>query len=158
TVVITEVTDSDIDPESIARNAESKPSAIVDASTSGPSTVVSSKLESSGSRAHTASAPWLTARVILFLFVFLLVVGAVIVMTTSYVNRSYFVGLKGENVAIFKGHPGGQFGIEPKLVIKEPLLLSDIPPARQNDVKNGKIFQSRESAEKYVDNLVSEAN
>jgi serine/threonine protein phosphatase PrpC len=160
TVVIAEVTDSDVDPMSIAREADvtKVESPIIETISSGSSEVIPNKdRRDYDPKANTQSKPWLTPRVVLFLFVFLLVVGGVIVLLTSYVQRAYFVGLKGENIAIYKGRPGNQFGIKPKLVVKEPLILSDIPASRRNDVKEGKVFSTKKEAENYVNNLVAEA-
>ena len=50
-----------------------------------------------------------------FLAVLLMILGGIAAAVWWFGERSYFVGLQGNQVAIFKGRPGGLLWIQPSL-------------------------------------------
>ncbi len=104
-----------------------------------------------------AHKPILTLRVVLFLFALLAVIGLTGVLITSYATHSYYVGLDGKNVAIYRGRPGGVFWIHPKLVERTDLTLDAVPPSRAGDIKDNKLEPSLQAARTYITNIKQEA-
>ena len=68
-------------------------------------------------------------------------------------RSSYYVGLEGDEVAIFRGKPGGVLWLDPELVDTTEIAVDDVPPAYVDAVTAGKEVSSRGEAEDYVANL-----
>ncbi|MDQ3980698.1 MAG: SpoIIE family protein phosphatase, partial [Actinomycetota bacterium] len=98
-----------------------------------------------------------TWRVVLFLAVFVGVLGAAAAAVAWYAKGTYFVGLDGDQVAVFKGRPGGFLWYEPELVERKALTVEDILPAKVDDLRAGKEEPSKADADRYVNNLQQEA-
>ncbi len=104
--------------------------------------------------AHAAPKPRrLTWRVALFALAVLAVLGAAGGATTWFARSTYFVGVEGEEVAIFRGRPGGVLWLQPTLAERTDLELGDVPPARRGDVEAGKQEASLADARRYVERL-----
>ena len=95
----------------------------------------------------------ITARVIAFLLVLLLVLAGAAAAVGFYARGSYFVGLDEGRVAIFKGRPGGLLWFSPTVEERTTLTEASVPPARQDDVANGHPVASLDEARTYVRNL-----
>jgi len=100
----------------------------------------------------------LTWRVIAFILVLLAVVGGALATIQWYGGSGYFVGLDGDQVAIFKGRPGGLLWIEPKLVEVSDLDIDRVPEAPRHDIEGGKQQPSLEDARRYVANVSERAD
>ena len=98
-----------------------------------------------------------TWRVVLFLVVMVGVLGLGAAATAWYAKSAYFVGLDGEQVAVFKGRPGGFLWFDPELVERKSLTVNDILPAAVDDLRAGKEEPSKADADRYVNNLQQEA-
>ncbi len=70
-------------------------------------------------------SPRVTLGVVAFLAVLLMILGGIAAAVWWFGERSYFVGLQGNQVAIFKGRPGGLLWIHPSLNQR-----TDLSPAR----------------------------
>ena len=104
--------------------------------------------------AHAAPRPRrLTWRVALFTLAVLGVLGAAAGATAWFARSTYFVGVDGDEVAIFQGRPGGVLWIQPTLAERTDLELGDVPPARRADVEAGKQEASLADARRYVERL-----
>ncbi|MCA1692797.1 MAG: hypothetical protein LC733_11590, partial [Actinobacteria bacterium] len=99
-----------------------------------------------------------TWRVALFLAVFLAVLGLGAASIVWYAQGSYFVGIDGNQVAVFKGRPGGFLWFEPELVERKNITVEQILPAAVDDLRAGKEEASKADADRYVNNLQQEAN
>jgi protein phosphatase len=99
-----------------------------------------------------------SARVVIFVAALLLIVGGAFAAIAVYARGSYFVGFKGERVAIFKGRPGGLLWFDPTLAQRTALARDRVPPSRLADVRAGKEEPSLAAARRYVRNLQSEAD
>jgi protein phosphatase len=97
-------------------------------------------------------------RVALFLVALVLVVGGSFAAIAVYARGAYFVGLKGERVAIFRGRPGGLFWFDPTLAQQTALTRDRVPPARLAALRSGKEEPSLAAARRYVRNLQAEAD
>jgi hypothetical protein len=92
--------------------------------------------------------------VVLFTLLLLAVVGGAFATIQWYGRSAYFVGFAGDDVAIFRGRPGGVLWIDPQLVERTPLARSDVPADSVAAIQAGKEEASQSEAEAYVDNLV----
>jgi serine/threonine protein phosphatase PrpC len=98
-----------------------------------------------------------TWRVLLFLILFGGIVAVVVASINWYARSTYYVGLEGNQVAIFKGRPGGFLWFTPTLVERTPLTVDDILPAARDDLQAGREQPSKADADRYVNNLRQEA-
>ena len=91
-----------------------------------------------------------------FAVVVLLVLGAAAAAVGIYARGSYFVGIQGDEVVIFKGRPGGLLWWSPTVEERTGLLVSDIRPSRAEDLRQGKEEASLGDARRYVRNVREE--
>ncbi len=91
-----------------------------------------------------------TWRVVLFTLVLVAVVGGAIATIQWYGRAAYFVGFQGDEVAIFKGRPGGLLWIDPSLVESTDLERDRVPASRLRDLEDGKEQASLADAQRYV--------
>jgi protein phosphatase len=98
-----------------------------------------------------------TWRVVAFFVVLAAVVGVAIGAIGWYARYTYYVGLAGDQVAIFKGRPGGLLWFEPTLKERKPLTVRDILPARVPDLRAGREEPTKAAADRYVNHLRQEA-
>ena len=103
-------------------------------------------------------APKMTMRTVLFVVAFLAVIGLAVLAITWYARGSYYVGVKSERVAIFRGRPGGFLWVKPTVVSRySDLALKDVPPARQDELHEGQPEPTLRAARHYVANLRDES-
>jgi PPM family protein phosphatase len=74
-----------------------------------------------------------------------------------YGTSTYFVGFDGDQVAIFKGRPGGVLWIDPELVDVTGLGRDEVPDARVADIEGGVEQGSLADARRYVANVTEQA-
>jgi serine/threonine protein phosphatase PrpC len=98
-----------------------------------------------------------TWRVAVFLLAFFAVLGAAGAGVAWFARSTYYVGLDGDDVVIYRGRPGGVLWIEPTLSERTGLTLADVPQARQPDVEAGKQAADLEAARLYVARLADQA-
>ena len=99
----------------------------------------------------------LTWRSTLFVVAVLAVVGGAAGAVWWFSTSTYYVGVDGDRVAIFRGRPGGVLWIDPTLEVRTDLAVADVPPSRLDAVQAGQEEPSLEAAERYVANLEDEA-
>ena len=99
----------------------------------------------------------LTWRVALFVLAVLAVLGAAGGGITWFARSTYYVGVRGGEVVIFQGRPGGVLWIEPTLAERTNVAFADVAPARRPDVEAGKQEASLEDARRYVARLEDQA-
>jgi protein phosphatase len=99
-----------------------------------------------------------TWRVIVFVLLLLALIGGVFATIQWYGQSTYYVGFQGDQVAIFKGRPGGVLWIDPKLVDTFDLERERVPADTVEDVSEGHEASSRTEAQDYVDRLIERAD
>ena len=109
------------------------------------------------SRPQPAATRGVTWRVIAFAAALLAVLLVVVAAVGWYARKTYYVGLSGTHVAIFKGRPGGLLWFEPSVEQRQDLRVDDVLPARRPDLKAGHSEPSLASAQRYVTRLRQEA-
>lgn len=98
-----------------------------------------------------------TWRVAIFVFALLAVVGTAVYAMAWYARGAYYVGLDNEQVAIFRGRPGGMLWFDPTLVErKQQPLGADLLPAQRTELEAGHEVSSKAAADRYVNNLRQE--
>jgi protein phosphatase len=102
-------------------------------------------------------SPRVTLRVVAFLAVLLMILAGIAAAVWWFGERSYFVGLQGNQVTIFKGRPGGLLWIQPSVAQRTSLNTCTVLPARVPDLKSGKEEPTLTAAQQYVNNLTQEA-
>ncbi len=70
-----------------------------------------------------------------------------------YARRTYYVGLSGDRVTLFKGVPGGLLGWDPTVDHQTELTAADITEADRADLESGHRFANRSDANQFVDRL-----
>lgn len=70
-----------------------------------------------------------------------------------YARSTYYVGFAGDQVAIYKGRPGGVLWFQPTLRERKPLTRAEVPATYLADVEKGKEVDSKAEADRYVTNL-----
>ncbi|MDQ4070962.1 MAG: SpoIIE family protein phosphatase, partial [Actinomycetota bacterium] len=178
TVVVVDVVDDD--GRSQRASAELSASAGSTSSLPTPPPTVSSPLsevEPSGARVAAPPAPdppsarqdevapspaetkpkrW-TWRVVVFLFAVFAVLGAAVWAVAWYARGAYFVGLDGDQVAIYRGRPGGLLWFDPILVEhKAQPTGAELLPAQRMELEAGHEVASKAAADRYVNNLRQE--
>jgi protein phosphatase len=108
-------------------------------------------------QAPEAKARRLTWRVGIFVFAFLAVLGVAVWAVAWYARSAYFVGLDNEQVAIFRGRPGGLLWFDPTLVEhKAQPAGAELLPAQRTELEAGHEVASKKEADRYVNNLRQE--
>jgi protein phosphatase len=99
-----------------------------------------------------------TWRVLLFVIFVIAVIGVTIAAITYFARDTYYVGFDGNQVVIYRGHPGGTLWIEPEVVERTDYTRSEIPASAIPDIEAGKLEPSVNDAHTYLTNLSDEAN
>jgi len=95
----------------------------------------------------------ITFRVLLFVIVFAALAVGAYALIHWYVDGSYFVGLRHNQVVIYQGRPGGFVGIEPRVVQHTQMTEQEVPSYKIPDLKAGVQEPSLKAAQSYVSNL-----
>jgi len=92
-----------------------------------------------------------------FVVVLLTVVGVGVVAVGWYARNTYYVGLDGDRIAIFKGRPGGLLWFEPTLQKPTPLTTKDVLASSLPDLRAGHLEPTKADADRYVKLLTEQA-
>ena len=96
-----------------------------------------------------------TVRVVVFILLFIIIVVGAAAGIVWYARSSYFVGLKGSQIVIYQGRPGGVLGINPTLKHTTPYTTSDVLSSALPPLRSGQEESSLPAAEAYVQNLIA---
>ena len=83
----------------------------------------------------------------------LAVVGIAVGAVGWYARRTYYVGLSGDRVTLFRGVPGGLLGWEPTIDHQTDLTAGDLTEADRADLETGHRFASRSDANQFLERL-----
>ena len=95
-------------------------------------------------------------RALVWLLPVVLLFGAGLGALGCYARRTYYVGLAGERVALYRGVPGGVLGWDPTLEERSGLIADDLTPAQRADLEDGHRFADRSEALRYLRRLEEE--
>ena len=83
----------------------------------------------------------------------LAVIGVAVGAVGWYARRTYYVGLSGDRVTLFKGVPGGLLGWDPTVAHQTDLTATDLTEADRADLESGHRFASRSDANQFLERL-----
>jgi PPM family protein phosphatase len=92
-------------------------------------------------------------RALLIVLPVLAILGIGFAATAWYARSSYFVGLDGSTVTVYRGLPDGLLFWDPTVEETTDLEAGDLTEAQQSDLESGKKFSSKSDAEDYVARL-----
>jgi len=99
----------------------------------------------------------MTWRVFVFVLAIIAVLGVAVWAVAWYARSAYYVGLEGEQVAIFRGRPGGLLWFDPTLVErKQQPTGAELLPAQRTELQAGHEVPSKAAADRFVNNLRQE--
>lgn len=101
-------------------------------------------------------ARFITLRVVVFLAVFAAMLAIAAGAIWWYARGSYFVGLSGNQVTIFRGRPGGLMWFQPTVAQRTPVTTADVLPYHIADLRAGQPEATLGAARAYVQRLESE--
>ncbi|MBA2751488.1 MAG: Stp1/IreP family PP2C-type Ser/Thr phosphatase [Actinobacteria bacterium] len=93
---------------------------------------------------------------IAFLAALILVLGLAATAVLISARGSFYVGTDGNDVAIFRGRPGGLLGFDPTLEERTDVRVADVLPSRLEDLRKGKSVSSVGAARDYVRGISEE--
>ena len=96
-----------------------------------------------------------TWRVALFVLALVAVIAVVLSAIVWSGSNTYYVGFDGDQVAVYRGKPGGVLWVDPELVETTDLTRSDLPQDVRSAVAGNKEFGSQGAATRYVVTLQS---
>jgi protein phosphatase len=95
-------------------------------------------------------------RLLVWLVPIVLILGAGLGAIGWYARRTYYVGLAGDRVTLYRGVPGGVLGWDPTVEKRSGLIRDDLSPAQQADLEDGHRFSSRTDAVRFLKRLEEE--
>jgi PPM family protein phosphatase len=95
----------------------------------------------------------LTWRVGVFVLALLAVAVAAAGAVWWFARNTYYVAFDGEEVAIFRGRPGGLLWFDPTLEQDTGIPRDQVPAATVDDLEDGREYSTKSDAVRYVDNL-----
>jgi serine/threonine protein phosphatase PrpC len=108
-----------------------------------------------GGRRRNAGERLVTARVVLFLLLLAGVLGGAAGFVVWFDRATYFVGLRGDRVAIFEGRPGGLLWMRPTVVEETSLTAAQVFPPTLPLLRAGILESSFGTARQVVANLAA---
>ena len=124
-----------------------------------PGVATARRTRSHRNRPQTASRAVrraVTPRVIAFVVLFLLVLGAGAAGVVWYARSAYYVGLRNSDIVIYQGRPGGVLWLKPTVAQVTSYTTGDVLPVHIPALQAGQEEPSLGAAHSYVQNLVDE--
>ncbi|MGH9091648.1 MAG: hypothetical protein ACRDZR_09770, partial [Acidimicrobiales bacterium] len=97
-----------------------------------------------------------TFRVLAFVVLLAVVVGAAYAFVRWYATDNWYVTIKGDHVVVYQGRPGGLLWFQPTLVQRTDLTTTEVVPYRLAALQGDKQEASLAAARGYVANLRQE--
>jgi protein phosphatase len=99
-----------------------------------------------------------TWRVVVFIALILALAGGVVATIQWYGQAAYFVSFEDDEVAIYRGRPGGVLWIEPELVETSGLPRDRVPDDTLDSLTAGKEQGSLSEARAYIERISERAD
>jgi protein phosphatase len=106
-------------------------------------------------RAKESRSALITLRVAAFMATFVLIVAAGAVGVWYYARSTYFVGVKGNTLAVYQGRPGGVLWIEPTLNHLSTVTTAQVLQASLPSLNSGVEEPTVAAADAYIANLAA---
>lgn len=103
-----------------------------------------------------AALPAVTWRALLFAAVVVVVIAVAIGSFVAYARNSYYVGIDGTEVVIYKGRPGGVLWFDETIEERTGIAVIDVPDSRFVQIEAGHTSGSIDEARAYVSALSDE--
>lgn len=116
----------------------------------------SSKAKATVKPAPTVARSRITLRVLAFIAIFVALMVVAAGSVVWYARASYFVGLEGQQVVIYRGRADQVLWFKPTITERTNILTSDVPAGSLPELQKGKTQGSIEDARKYIDNLIAQ--
>ncbi|HUZ19290.1 MAG TPA: Stp1/IreP family PP2C-type Ser/Thr phosphatase [Acidimicrobiales bacterium] len=107
------------------------------------------------SRERTHGDRIVTPWSVLFVLVFVGVLGGIAGFVGWYVRATFFVGFSGDQVVIYQGRPGGYLWFEPTIVERTSLTRTQVFPPYVPLIQAGMVEASYDAAKHVVSNLTN---
>jgi protein phosphatase len=104
-------------------------------------------------RAKRNLRPSLTWRTLAFTVLVVVVIAGALATIQWYGTSTYYVGFDGDEVAIYRGRPGGLLWIDPKLEDDTGIKRSEVPERYLDALRDGSEQASLTQAKVYVSNI-----
>lgn len=101
-------------------------------------------------------SPLITPRVVLFIVAILILLGGAAAAVGWYARSGYYVGLKGQELVVYKGRPGGVLWFKPTVDFDTLVNTTQVLPHQLPGLQAGQQEPSLEAAKVYVQSLVLE--
>jgi protein phosphatase len=109
-------------------------------------------VESPAPRRRTRSP--FSLRVVAFILIFLIIIGATAAAIVWYARSAYYVGLRGNQIVVYQGRPGGVLGLDPTLKQTTRYTTADVLASAVPALRSGQEESSVPAAQQYVQRLV----
>jgi hypothetical protein len=96
-----------------------------------------------------------TARAVVFVLLLLGVLAVAFGGITYYGRHGFYVGFRGDDVAVFQGERNGLLWLHPTVEQTYPLRRQDLSPDWQQKIADTRSFTSRTAADLFVQTLAS---
>jgi PPM family protein phosphatase len=104
------------------------------------------------------SSTRVTWRLVLFVVILAAVLGGAYATVVWYGTSTYYVGFDDDDdVAIFRGRPGGLLWIDPELVERTELSRDEVPARWQSSIESGREYSGLSEARDFVANVARDA-
>jgi serine/threonine protein phosphatase PrpC len=107
---------------------------------------------------NTAPRTRITARVLAFITIFVALIVIAAGSVVWYARASYYVGLEGEQLVIYRGRADQVLWFKPTVSERTNILTSQVPKNSLDELQKGKTQGSLEDAHQYIQNLVTTYN
>ena len=169
TVVVVEVVDADSSPDAGAETpagAEAVPADDTVALPAAPAALAApaAPADLAGPEPEAGAEPpepkratraLITFRVVAFLLLLMLILTGAAAAIVWYARSNYYVGLRGNQIAVFQGRPGGVLGLDPTLKKMTGYTTDQVLPSAVPALKAGQNEPSVAAANSYVASLVN---
>lgn len=106
--------------------------------------------ETDGAAAETpASVPFITWRLGIFVVAVLFVMGVLLTSVVLYARSTYYVGIDGDEVVVYRGRPGGVLWFDPTVEEEVSLRVAEVDESDLDDLLDGREFDSLDEARQY---------
>ena len=106
--------------------------------------------------ARPARGRFITARVVAFVALLVLLLAAAAAGTAWYARSGYFVGVRGDRITIFKGRPGGVLWFAPTVADATNDTTADVLPRHVPALMSGQEEPNLAAARQFVASMISE--